>query len=69
MAQSIKAVLADVIAVFFFGERDRAVHVPVSRIFFVGIVWWAWSPNRKKANEESAELPFDLPDEFSKDKS
>ncbi|MBU3559649.1 cbb3-type cytochrome c oxidase subunit 3 [Polynucleobacter sp. Nonnen-W13] len=37
--------------------------------FFVGIVWWAWSPGRKSANEESAELPFDLPDEFSKDKS
>ena len=37
--------------------------------FFVGIVWWAWSPSRQPANQESAELPFDLPDEFSKDKS
>ncbi len=31
---------------------------------FVGIVWWAWSASRKKANEESANLPFELPDEF-----
>jgi cytochrome c oxidase cbb3-type subunit IV len=38
-------------------------------VFFIGIVLWAWSPKRKKANEESAELPFDLPDEFTKDKS
>jgi len=38
-------------------------------IFFVGIVWWAWSPKRRLENEASAELPFDLPDEFSKDKS
>ena len=38
-------------------------------IFFLGIVLWAWSPSRKKANQESAELPFDLPDEYSKDKS
>jgi cytochrome c oxidase cbb3-type subunit 4 len=41
----------------------------VGLIFFVGIVLWAWSPGRKIANQESAELPFDLPDEFSKDKS
>ncbi len=33
-------------------------------LFFVGIVWWAWSASRKKANEESANLPFELPDEF-----
>jgi cytochrome c oxidase cbb3-type subunit 4 len=38
-------------------------------IFFAGIVIWAWSPGRKQANKESAELPFDLPDEFSKGKS
>ncbi|WP_216861181.1 CcoQ/FixQ family Cbb3-type cytochrome c oxidase assembly chaperone [Polynucleobacter finlandensis] len=38
-------------------------------IFFVGIVWWAWSPKRQSENKASAELPFDLPDEFSKDKS
>lgn len=34
---------------------------------FLGIVWWAWSSHRQKANEESARLPFDLPDEFKKD--
>ncbi|MBU3592150.1 cbb3-type cytochrome c oxidase subunit 3 [Polynucleobacter sp. 78F-HAINBA] len=41
----------------------------IGLVVFVGIVWWAWSPGRREANEESAELPFDLPDEFSKDKS
>lgn len=41
----------------------------IGLVVFIGIVWWAWSPGRQKANQESAELPFDLPDEFSKDKS
>jgi cytochrome c oxidase cbb3-type subunit IV len=41
----------------------------IGLVFFIGIVWWAWSSKRQAANEESAELPFDLPDEFSKDKS
>ena len=36
-------------------------------MFFVGIVWWAWSANRRSANDESAQLPFDLPDEYKKD--
>ena len=36
-------------------------------VFFVGIVWWAWSANRRAANDESAQLPFDLPDEYQKD--
>jgi cytochrome c oxidase cbb3-type subunit 4 len=36
-------------------------------VFFVGIVWWAWSAKRRTANEESAQLPFDLPDEYKKD--
>ncbi len=36
-------------------------------VFFVGIVWWAWSANRGVANDESAQLPFDLPDEYKKD--
>jgi cytochrome c oxidase cbb3-type subunit 4 len=36
-------------------------------VFFVGIVWWAWSANRRSANDESARLPFDLPDEYKKD--
>jgi len=36
-------------------------------IFFIGIVWWAWSANRQVANQESANMPFDLPDEYKKD--
>jgi len=35
---------------------------------FLGIIWWAWSSKRQAANQESAELPFDLPDEFTKEK-
>jgi cytochrome c oxidase cbb3-type subunit 4 len=38
-------------------------------VFFLGIIWWAWSSKRKVANDESANLPFDLPDEFTKEKS
>ncbi len=38
-------------------------------VFFLGIVWWAWSSKQKNANDESAKLPFELPDEFSKEKS
>jgi cytochrome c oxidase cbb3-type subunit 4 len=36
-------------------------------MFFVGIIWWAWSASRQAANQESANLPFDLPDEYKKD--
>jgi cytochrome c oxidase cbb3-type subunit 4 len=36
-------------------------------MFFIGIVWWAWSANRQVANQESANMPFDLPDEYKKD--
>jgi len=32
-------------------------------LFFVGVVWWAFSKGRKSANEEAAMLPFLLPDE------
>jgi cytochrome c oxidase cbb3-type subunit 4 len=35
---------------------------------FLLIIWWAWSAKRRPANKESAELPFDLPDEFSEEK-
>ncbi|MEQ4618640.1 MAG: cbb3-type cytochrome c oxidase subunit 3 [Corticimicrobacter sp.] len=37
----------------------------VGLVFFIGIVWWAFSKGRKKANEEAAMLPFDLPEEDS----
>lgn len=33
-------------------------------LFFIGIVFWAWSSKRKVANNISAGLPFALPDEF-----
>ena len=46
-----------------------AISTVLGLIFFIGIVCWAWSGKRKSANQESAELPFDLPDEFSKDQS
>nr|WP_174221045.1 CcoQ/FixQ family Cbb3-type cytochrome c oxidase assembly chaperone [Polynucleobacter necessarius] len=46
-----------------------AISTVLGLVFFIGIVWWAWSLKRQSANQESAELPFDLPDEFSKDKS
>ena len=36
----------------------------VGLLLFLGIVWWAWSAHREAANEESANLPFELPDEF-----
>ncbi len=36
----------------------------IGLLLFLGIVWWAWSEHRKEANKESANLPFELPDEF-----
>jgi cytochrome c oxidase cbb3-type subunit 4 len=41
----------------------------VGLLLFIGIIWWAWSAPRQAANEESANLPFELPDEFKKDGS
>lgn len=35
----------------------------VSMVVFLGICWWAWSNGRQAANQESAMLPFALPDE------
>lgn len=35
----------------------------LSMVVFFGIIWWAFSKKRKQANEEAANLPFDLPDE------
>jgi cytochrome c oxidase cbb3-type subunit 4 len=37
----------------------------LSMVVFFGIIWWAFSKKRKEANEEAANLPFDLPDEGS----
>ncbi|EGP42427.1 cytochrome c oxidase subunit [Achromobacter insuavis AXX-A] len=41
-----------------------AIVTAVSMATFVGIVWWACSRGRQRANSESAMLPFALPDEF-----
>lgn len=41
----------------------NAIGTVLAMVVFFGIVWWAFSPGRKKANEEAANLPFDLPDE------
>lgn len=41
----------------------NAIGTVLAMIVFFGIVWWAFSAKRKKANEEAANLPFDLPDE------
>ncbi len=35
----------------------------VSMVVFLGICCWAWSHGRQAANQESAMLPFALPDE------
>lgn len=35
----------------------------VSMATFAGIVWWAYSRGRQRANREAALLPFALPDE------
>jgi cytochrome c oxidase cbb3-type subunit 4 len=34
---------------------------------FIGIVWWAWSEKRYSANEESANIPFLLLEEYQKE--
>ena len=41
----------------------NAIGTILAMIAFFGIVWWAFSSRRKKANEEAANLPFELPDE------
>jgi len=41
----------------------NAIATVLAMLTFFGIIWWAFSKGRKKANEEAAMLPFDLPDE------
>lgn len=41
----------------------NAIGTVLAMLVFFGIVWWAFSSKRKKANDEAANLPFDLPDE------
>lgn len=45
----------------------NAIATILSMITFFGIVAWAWSKGRAKANEEAAMLPFDLPDEVDQE--
>lgn len=37
----------------------RGIHVLLVMAVFIGIIWWAYSGHRKKANKEAAHLPFD----------
>lgn len=37
----------------------RGIHTLLVMAVFIGIVWWAYSAHRKKANDEAAHLPFD----------
>ncbi|AKO52911.1 cytochrome oxidase [Marinobacter psychrophilus] len=37
----------------------RGVHTLIIMAMFIGIIWWAFSAHRKKANEEASHLPFD----------
>ena len=37
----------------------RGIHSLIVMAAFFGIIWWAYSAHRKKANEEAAHLPFD----------
>jgi len=37
----------------------RGFHTLLVMAVFIGIVWWAYSSHRKKANDEAAHLPFD----------
>ena len=41
----------------------NAIATVLAMLTFFGIIWWAFSNGRKKANEEAANLPFVLPDE------
>jgi cytochrome c oxidase cbb3-type subunit 4 len=41
----------------------NAIATVLAMLTFFGIIWWAFSKGRQKANEEAANLPFVLPDE------
>lgn len=36
----------------------------IALLTFIGIVWWAFSRGRAKANQDAAMLPFEQPDEI-----
>lgn len=37
----------------------RSITTVVALVAFLGIVWWAWSKNRKADFEQAANLPFE----------
>ena len=37
----------------------RGFHTLIIMAMFIGIIWWAFSAHRKRANEEASHLPFD----------
>ncbi len=37
----------------------RSISTVAALLVFLGIVWWAWSKNRKKDFDEAARLPFE----------
>lgn len=37
----------------------RGLHTLLVMAAFFGIIWWAYSAHRRKANDEAAHLPFD----------
>lgn len=41
----------------------NGIATALALITFLGIIVWAWSKGRAKANQEASMLPFDLPDE------
>ncbi len=41
----------------------NGIATAVALLTFIGIVWWAFSRGREKANRDSANLPFLQPDE------
>lgn len=41
----------------------NGIATALALITFLGIIVWAWSKGRAKANDEASRLPFDIPDE------
>lgn len=41
----------------------NAVATIIAMLTFLGIVWWAFSRGRAKANYDASMLPFSVPDE------
>ena len=46
-----------------FYSTISSIFTVVSFVFFLGIVYWAWSGRRREAFARAANEPFALPDE------